>query len=123
MITATFAADQGREVFVVPGSVLAAHCEGSNALLRDGARIVRDGNDILEDLNLGTDAASTSVQAQMQFTGDESRLYDAIHDDPRHIDEFAEETGLPLQTVSQSLLLMELKGVIRNFGAQFYVRR
>lgn len=123
LITATFAADQGRDVFVVPGSVLAESSEGSNALLRDGARIVRDGNDILEDLDLGTRATPMSAQAQLQFTGDESRLYDAIHDDPKHIDELADETGLSLQTVSESLLIMELRGVIRNFGAQYYVRR
>ena len=108
---------------MVPGSVLSASSEGSNALLRDGARIVRDGKDVLEDLNLGSGGGPEAVQTQLQFTANESSLYEAIHGDPRHIDELAEETGLTLRAVSEALLIMELKGAIRNFGAQYYVRR
>ena len=58
LITASFAADQGREVFVLPGNVYSPASEGTNALLRDGARIVRTGSDVLEDLGLGAGGRS-----------------------------------------------------------------
>jgi DNA processing protein len=122
LITATFAADQGREVFVVPGSVLAANSEGSNGLLRDGARIVRDGADILEDLNLGP-AGPAAIQSALPLDENERALLAVIHSEPLHIDELAEETGMTAKSVSATLMTMELKGLVRNFGAQFYVKR
>ena len=126
LITASFAADQGREVFVVPGSVLAASSEGSNALLRDGARIVCSGADVLEDLDLGTAGTAGSVQTALpmdEMDEDERLVLGVMRPDPRHIDELTEETGLPAAVVGAALMKMELKGLVRNFGAQFYVRR
>jgi len=123
LITATFAADQGREVFVVPGSVFAQASEGTNAMLRDGARIVRDGADVLDDLNLGMGRVSSVQQAQMPLDDNERLLYMALRDEARHIDELAEEAGLGAGQAGALLLTMELKGLVRNHGAQFYVRR
>jgi DNA processing protein len=123
LITAPFAADQGRDVFVVPGPIFAQSSEGSNALLRDGARIVRDGNDILEDLDLGARTASAAMQAALPLDGDERRLYEAVRDEARHIDELADEAGVAAGAAGALLLTLELKGLVRNHGAQFYVRR
>ncbi len=123
LITATFAADQGRDVFVVPGSVLASNSEGSNALLRDGARLVRGSEDILEDLNLGSKSTALAVQSQLALDEHERALYRAIQEEPKHIDELAESTGQAAQKVSATLMTMELRGLVRNLGAQFYVKR
>jgi DNA processing protein len=123
LITATFAADQGREVFVVPGSVLTPSSEGSNALLRDGARIVRSGQDVLEDLNLAPESSSAAIPRQLPLDAREMALYAAIGGETRHIDELAEETGFSTSETAALLLTMELNGLVRNFGAQFYVRR
>ncbi|MGH2617540.1 MAG: DNA-processing protein DprA, partial [Thermomicrobiales bacterium] len=123
LITASFAGDQGREVFVVPGSVFASASEGTNALLRDGARLVRDGADVLEDLGLGSGAGAAVVQTQMPLDDNERRLYDALGGEARHIDELAEEAGLPAGQAGALLLTMELKGLVRNHGAQYYVKR
>jgi DNA processing protein len=107
LITASFAGDQGREVFVIPGSIFAQTAEGTNALLRDGARLVRDGADILEDL--GLDGRSPRVtQTQMSLDEDERRLLAALTREARHIDELAEAAGLPAGTVSALMLTMEL---------------
>jgi DNA processing protein len=122
LITASFAADQGREVFVLPGSVFAPTAEGTNALLRDGARLVRDGADILEDLGLGGRGA-VATQSQMLLDDNERRLYDALGKEARHIDELAEEAGLSAGAASALMLTMELKGLVRNHGAQYYVLR
>ena len=123
LITASFAADQGREVFVVPGSIFAESAEGTNALLRDGARLVRNGIDILEDLGLGVGRNPVATQSQIPLEENELRLYDALRNEARHIDELAEEAGLPAAAASALLLTLELKGLVRNHGAQYYVLR
>jgi len=122
LITASFAADQGREVFVLPGSVFAQTSEGTNALLRDGARLVRDGADILEDLGLAG-GGPVLTQSRMSLDENERRLLAAVGKEARHIDELAEEAGLPTGAVSALMLTMELKGLVRNHGAQYYVLR
>lgn len=123
LITATFAADQGREVFVIPGSVFAAASEGTNALLRDGARLVRDGADILADLSLSPADMSSTPPVQLPLDESELRLLAAVGDEARHIDELAETAGLRASEAGARLMTLELKGLIRNHGAQFYVRR
>jgi DNA processing protein len=125
LITATFAADQGREVFVVPGSVFAGSSEGSNALLRDGARIVRNGEDILEDLQLGTSGTARATQASLllDLDQDERAIFEHLGAEPRHIDELVEATGLPAMRLNALLMTMELKSLIRNHGMQYYGRR
>jgi DNA processing protein len=123
LITAGFAADQGREVFVVPGSIFAASSEGTNALLRDGARVIRDGSDILEDLGLAAGQESATLQGEMPLDADELRLFAVVRSEPQHIDELAEEAGLAAATAAALFLTLELKGLVRNHGAQFYARR
>jgi DNA processing protein len=122
LITANFAADQGREVFVVPGNVGNATSEGTNQLLRDGARIVRDGADILEDLGLGG-SAPAQLTLQLPATPEEARVLRCLGSEPLHIDEIGELTSLPGREVAEALLMMELKGMARNCGAQYYVLR
>jgi DNA processing protein len=123
LITASFAADQGRDVFVVPGSVFAPSSEGTNALLRDGARLVRDGADILEDLSLDARRETAALQRELPLDAAELRLLAAVGAEARHIDELAETAGLGAAETGALLLTLELKGLVRNHGAQFYVRR
>jgi DNA processing protein len=123
LITATFAADQGREVFVIPGSIFAQTSDGTNALLRDGARLVRYGADILEDLGIADGSGPVLTQTQMSLDENERRLLAALSKEARHIDELAEEAELPAGAVSALMLTMELKGLVRNHGAQYYVLR
>ncbi len=123
LITASFAADQGREVFVIPGSIFAQTAEGTNALLRDGARLVRDGADILEDLGLSDRGSPVVTQSQLSLDDDERKLLAALGKEARHIDELAEVAELPAGAASALMLTMELKGLVRNHGAQYYVLR
>jgi len=125
LITATFAADQGREVFVVPGNVFAASSEGSNALLRDGARIVRNGEDILEDLQLRDANGARAMQTALplDLDPDERAIFEKLGADPLHIDELAEATGLTAMKLNALLMTMELKSLVRNHGMQYYGRR
>lgn len=122
LITCDFAADQGRDVFVVPGNILSPSSAGCNRLLRDGARPVTCAADILDDLNLARRQEQSAVQQALPMTDDERRLLALLHGDPQHIDEVALAANLPLPHCSALLAMMELKGLVRNAGAQHYVR-
>ena len=122
LITADFAADQSRDVFVVPGSILAAASAGCLRLLRDGARPVTSADDILEDLNLGRRREQVAVQQALPLDEDERRLHALLTAEPQHIDELAAAANLPIAHVGALLVTMELKGLVRNAGAQHYAR-
>lgn len=121
LITANFAADQGREVFAVPGSVLSAASEGSNRLLRDGARLARTAADILEDLGLGEAVKSAPVQAPLALSDDERRLFAMVGREPQHIDELVAAAGLPIAQGVALMTMLELKGFVENAGSQHYI--
>jgi DNA processing protein len=122
LITANFAADQGREVFVVPGNVGNATSAGTNQLLRDGARVVRDGADILEDLGLGS-RLPAQLSLQLPASPEEALVLRCLDGEPLHIDEIADAANLSSREAAEILLMMELKGMARNCGAQYYVRK
>lgn len=122
LITADFAADQGREVFVVPGPATSPASAGTNRLLRDGARIVRSADDILEDLDISQEASDGPVQQVLPLDDLDRRLLSVLTADAQHIDDIAERAGLPLPQVSAMLLTLELQNLVRNIGAQHYTR-
>ena len=122
LITADFAADQGRDVFAVPGSIFQRGSIGANRLIRDGATPVLSANDVLEALNLT--AVAQHVEAQMLLPTDptEALLFDHIGEEPVHVDEVGRAANLPIAAVSSTLALMELKGLVRQVGGMNYVR-
>jgi DNA processing protein len=122
LITADFAAEQGRDVFAVPGGIFQRNSKGTNRLIRDGAQPVLGASDVLEALNLTF--VPQHVEAQMLFPTDatEAHLLEHLTDDPTHIDEVGRSAGLPIATVCSTLALMELKGLVRQVGGMNYVR-
>ena len=122
LITARFAADQGRDVFAVPGSIFQRGSEGANRLIRDGAQPVLSATDVLEALDLMD--VEQHVEAQMLLPADETEalLLEQVTLEPTHVDEVGRATGLPIATVSSTLALMELKGLVRQVGGMQYVR-
>ncbi len=123
LITADFAADQGRDVFVVPGSVLSAASAGTNRLLRDGARPVRSAADVLEDLGLDAAPDAAPVQQELPLGDAERRLLAVLTREPQHIDEVAALADLPIHEASAYLTMLELHGAVRNAGSLHYARR
>lgn len=124
LITVDFAADQGRDVFAVPGQALSSSSVGTNTLIRDGARLVRNAEDILEDLQLRrSEGLEEPVQQPLHMTEEERLLFAVLTGDPQHIDDIADRCSLALPGVSALLVTLELQGQVRNVGAQHYVRR
>jgi DNA processing protein len=121
LITADYAADQGREVFAVPGNIFNRGSQGCNALIRDGAHPVLSVEDILEVLNLTMVSRQAEVRAVVPESETEAQLLSYITTEPIHVDELGRCSGLPIAQVSSTLALMELKGMVRQVGGMNYV--
>lgn len=121
MITASFAADQGREVFAVPGNITAPQSQGTNRLIRDGARPLLSAQDILETLNLDNIQEQQAARVILPADATEAQLLHVIGQEPVHVDEIRSQTGLPIEKVSAALAMMELKGMVRQVGGMNYI--
>jgi len=121
LITAHLALEQNRDVFAVPGSILSPTSLGTNRLIQEGAKLVRDAEDILEELNLTTATQQLEMKEILQADDTEGLLLKHLSAEPTHIDEVRRQCGLPIATVSSTLAMMELKGMVRQVGAMNYV--
>ena len=121
MITARLAVEQNREVFAIPGSVLSPASRGTNHLIQEGAKLVRAYTDILEELNLMTVARQIEMKEVIPSSDTESLLLKQLGAEPTHIDEVCRSSGLPISTVSSTLAMMELKGLVKQVGTMNYV--
>lgn len=122
LITCDFAAEQGREVFAVPGSIFSPTSRGCHDLLAQGARLVRGVEDILEELHLTRAAEQQEVRQIVPENAVEATLLGLLSSEPLHIDELGLQSDLPISLLSSTLTLMELKGLIRHVGGMHYVR-
>lgn len=122
LITVDFAADQGREVFIVPGSVLSDNSAGCHRMLRDGARLVTCADDVLDDLRIGQRKEQAAVQQALPLTDAERRLLNHINADPQHIDEIVAAANLPVSDGLALISMLELKGIVRDAGSRHFVR-
>jgi DNA processing protein len=121
MITAHLALEQNREVFAIPGSILSPASKGTNRLIQEGAKLVRDYADILEELNLTAVAQQMEIKEVMPASDTEALLLGQLSVEPIHIDEVCRGSGLPISTVSSTLAVMELKGLVKQVGNMNYV--
>lgn len=124
LITATHASEQGREVFAVPGSVDSPASAGALHLLRQGARLVRSAEDILEELQgIAPLVSAPPPSAPNNLSPLQQRIWDLLGGQPRHIDEITRETATPITTISQELMLMEMNRLVRRLPGNQYERR
>ncbi len=120
MITANMALEQNREVFAIPGSILSPSSMGTNRLIQEGAKLVRDYTDILEELNLTAVARQIEMKEIIPASDTEALLLKQLGAEPVHIDEVCRSSGLPISEVSSTLAMMELKGLVKQMGAMNY---
>ena len=117
LITARFAADQGREVFAIPGSIHSPLSKGCHALIKQGAKLVESAQDVLEELGI---ADRPATRAPESVAGD--GLLEKMGFDPCDIDELIGRSGLPVEVVSATLLKLELDGKIAGLPGGLYQR-
>ena len=132
LITARHAAEQGRDVFAVPANVDSPLSAGSLRLLRDGAKLIRDADDLLEDLKglrttpapvpTGAAAPAAAPPAPPALDPAQRQVWDFLTE-ARHADEITRTLGLPAAELNKLLLMMEMKKVIRRAPGNMYERR
>jgi DNA processing protein len=132
LITAHHAAEQGRTVFAVPGPVDSASSSGTNALIRQGAILARNVDDILEELEgvaavvaseSGTVAAEQRPAEPPPGLDDlQRRLWDSFAGGPRYLDEVVQQLGLGVPQIAGALMTMEMKRLVRRLPGNRYER-
>jgi DNA processing protein len=115
LITARLAAEQNREVFAVPGNIHSFKSVGTHGLIKEGAKLVAQARDILEEFqNIERDVHETRRAPAPDYpllTGDEAVVIDSLEVDPQHIDDLARKLPLSAGRLSGLLLQLELKGL------------
>lgn len=116
LITARCAAEQGREAMAVPGSPRDPRAAGCNALIRDGAALIRDADDVLEALAAPQrrPAPELFAPAPPSPAPEPESLMALVGDAPVHVDALAREAGLSAQALASALLDLELEGLIER---------
>ncbi len=118
LITAGYAAEQGREVFAVPGPVTSKTSEGTNNLIKDGVHVATVADDILEVLDISRKRDQLpETRNQKPKDKDQARILAVLDGGTKHVDAIAKEVKLPIEKVSAALSLMELTGFVKNYGS------
>jgi DNA processing protein len=121
LITASFAADQGRDVFAVPGNVDAPQSVGTKRLIQQDAHPLVNPQEILETLNLTLVNQHQEARVVLPADVNEAQLLRVITQEPVHIDEICNQTAMPIETITATLAMMELKGMVRQVGGMHYI--
>lgn len=121
LITASFALEQGRDVFAVPGNIFAPQSKGCNRLIANGAKPLLAVKDILDALDLTRNLERREIRKVLPSDPTEAAIFQLVGPEPLHVDEIRARTGLPIDRVSATLTMMELKGMVRQVGGMQYV--
>lgn len=128
LITANIAGEAGRQIYAVPGPIDRPTSGGCHDLIRDGATLVTDGSQILDDfshLNLSIQAASEPAPAEtfLDLDQDENLVLKHIRTDDHSVDELVDLTELPSHKISVILMKLELRNLVLTLPGQRFKRR
>ena len=124
LITASFAAEQGREVFALPHNIYNKQGSGTNRLIQDGAKLITDITDILNELNIAYQTVETRTRTEQIAPSNETErlILQHLAVDPIHIDDLTRLCGLSIAEVTSTLTILELKGLAQMVGHMQYSR-
>lgn len=118
LITANYAFSQKRKVFSVPGPIHSLNSRGPHALIKKGAKLAENVDDILLGLNLAQ--KSTRPGLVEGENAEENLILNALKEEALYIDKIIEKTKLPAATAASTLAILEIKGRIRNLGGNTF---
>lgn len=121
LITANCALDQNRDVYAVPGSIYSSYCQGTNELIKKGAKVVTKASDIIEDLQLSCLIKLTVTNKQQEITQEEEMILSLLNNNQGlHIDKITQICNIRVNALSSILSMLEIKGLIKNAGGGNY---
>lgn len=126
LITATLAVEQGREVFAVPGEVGSSRSRGAHRLIRQGAKLVESVDDIIEEiapqlLDRTSSATQRAPRVLPQTASDAARtIFALLQENTLQVDQVIERTGISAAHVLETLLDLELQGLLRQLPGKIY---
>lgn len=121
LITAQYALDQNRDIFVIPGTIFSELSAGANSLIQKGAKLVTSGADILEALDLNyvnQYISKVKVQPENEI---EAVIFNNLLSEPKHVDELVRLTNLSIGAINSALVMMEMRGLVKNLGGMKYM--
>jgi len=121
LITAELALQQGRDVFAVPGSVFNPYSIGTNQLIQQGAKLVLNTDDILEEYGLSVNREINNKKDKIELDPIQQNIVDYISAEPISLAEIVQATGLKPELLISQLSILEIKGIIKQLPGQRYI--
>ena len=123
LITADFAAEQGRDIFAVPGRLEDELSRGCNELIDQGAGIAISPEMLLEIMGKSSEKSDNSkIFMQNVLAREENMVYSCLSLQPQSLEKLCSDTKLPIQCVTEAVMLLQLKGLAKEIGRNRYVK-
>ncbi|MFA6547549.1 MAG: DNA-processing protein DprA [Candidatus Magasanikbacteria bacterium] len=123
LITARCALEYNREVMAVPHATTSPTGAGPNNLIKLGAKLVMEPDDILEALNLQTIKQTSPTNQPTGANQTENKILNCLTKEPKNINQIMLESQLDSPTINSTLVLMEIRGLIKNLGGMNYIKK
>lgn len=120
LLTARAGLEQGKEIFAIPGDIRNENCEGTNNLIKMGAKAITCAAEVLEEFGFSK-AIEEKIKKVIPETKEEARILDFMSIQPIEFDQLVKKTDLDSATLSSVLTMMEIQGKVRNVGMNQYV--
>lgn len=120
LITAKYALDYNRDVWAIPGNIDRLNSEGTNNLIKLGAKLITSGQDIIEELKL-PELPQCPPSQKLVLTELEKNVLTLIDREAVHIDKIAQLSKLKINALSELITILEIKGLIKDLGGKNYI--
>ncbi|MDR4498313.1 MAG: DNA-processing protein DprA [Candidatus Scalindua sp.] len=128
LITARWALEQGKEVFALPGNIDSNYSRGTNRLIKEGAKLVEEINDITEELGPLAETLHISDNKKIEdmrsltLNAQENKIFSLLSSTPKNIDEITIESGIPVSNVTSILLILEVRKLVKQLSGNRFVK-